>query len=579
MNRIKKSILYTVIALSFVGCEIETLYPESKNLIKGSNTQKLELFSKKSLITEIVDDYDHPIFKKFINDSHVNLSRDTKYIFSVPIPLNNLKNLAIEGNGATICFPIIGIGIQIDYSSNIRIQNLIIDNTDDNGIAYYSNPEEGRINITNSDYIILDKLNIKEQGSTPNNSLNHIQINVYNSTKCDILNSTIQSSHGELIVLDGSNDCKVINNKTFKGQSGIATKGRILSWYRGYRSLIKDNYVYGTSTASITINDRQSIVENNIIKGDSTSFKGGPGIRFGHYQDKNGNDYVHLRAKNCIARMNKIFNFLIPNIGAGGSSATGIKVDASVGTDGYGLININNNVIKNCRKGITISNAPGQSGEIKNNIIETNTEGISIFSPDANNLSDFQIIDNHITSAGIGYEEYAVRLFRSNASLIGNTINLNSIYKYAKAIEIKENSIYARVDIINNTLNVNGNYGIHHSNKEMDSSKIKTNIINNSRVGMLLKSKNSIISNNTIKNADDYGILFWDGSDNNIVENNFISVSFSAAIRLHNTKSINITNNFFELLAGESLYAVYKSAYNFDPTIIDNSHNWPNSNN
>ncbi|MFT4848169.1 MAG: hypothetical protein ACI83B_000695 [Sediminicola sp.] len=46
----------------------------------------------------------------------------------------------------------------------------------------------------------------------------------------------------------------------------------------------------------------------------------------------------------------------------------------------------------------------------------------------------------------------------------------------------------------------------------MNLSNIMGYTINDSRVGILLKNKNALTSNNIIKNAQDYGILFWDDS-------------------------------------------------------------------
>lgn len=564
--------------LVFYGCDKETDFSKPANTL---NLQYLELNSNLVSQTENVDSYNHPIFNEIRDYNHVTLAANTKYIFSVPILMDDMTGLTLNGNGSTICFPFNGVGIQINHSSNIKIHNLIVDNTDDNNQSYYSNPEEGRLNILNSDHVVVDNVEIEEQGSTPENFLNHIQVNVYNSTDCEVSNSIVKNSHGELIVIDGSNDCKVINNKTYHGQSAIATKGRILSWYRGYRTTIKNNYVYGTSTASITVNDRQTVVENNQIYADSITYKGGPGIRFGHYKDT-GDFFKHLRAKNCIARLNTVSDFLNAITGPEGSAATGIRVDATVGIDGYGMVTIENNLIQNCKQGVTVSNAPGQSGKIRDNQIQVTAAGISIYSSDENNLADFEIIDNEIISNGLDFideNDFVVRLMRSQGNIDGNIITLNSSSRYAKAIEIRGNSSSARVDIIGNVLNVNDNYGIHHTDKELDQSNIVNNAISNARVGMLLKSKNTSVSSNNISNATEYGILFWKGSENCTVMNNFISVSFSAAIRLHNTKDINVINNGFNLLAGSSLYSVYKSAYNHNPIIENNLHNWPNQSN
>ena len=311
---------------------------------------------------ENINDSSHPIFLNFVSGNTFDLAINTKYVFNVPITLNNIQNFTLNGNGATLCFPYNGTGIEINSCSNVLVKNLVIDNSYSNGHRYYSLIDKARIYKTSSQFDVMDSVTINEQLHPPTSGENHIQINIYDSTSNEVKNCTINDSKGELIVIDGSNDCKVINNRTFGGWSGIATKGRILSWYRGYRTTIIDNNVYGTSTASITINDRQSVVENNVISGDSLSLTGGPGIRFGHYQDANGNDYVHLRAKNCTARGNRISNFLTSTPGPGGSSAAGIKIDASVGVHGYGSINVENNIIANCKSGIMVSNAPGQTG-------------------------------------------------------------------------------------------------------------------------------------------------------------------------------------------------------------------------
>lgn len=572
---IKFKVVIKLVAILF----ITTSCIDSGNMINDediniSEIKNIDEIKNLEPILEYVNNYNHPIFDEFKNNHTVELNSNTKYIFSIPILLNGYNNLTINGNGATLCFPFNGEAISIDNCNHINIINLTIDNVDEAGNKYLSAIEAGRIDMRNSSFVVLNSLIMNEQLKPAINPPNYIQINIYNSTSCEVLNSVVYYSSGELIVVDGSNDCVIKGNRTFKGDSGIATKGRIISYYRGYRTIIKDNEVYNCIAASITVNDRESLVEDNFITSDEGTI-GGPGIRFGHANNEARN------AKNCIARGNIITNFKQAHPHSS-SSAVGIKIDASVDMNGYGNITIENNEIRNCKEGITVSNAPGQSGVIKNNIIETDGLGISIFSPDEQILANFEIFQNTITSEGSNYDvnhEYAVRFFNSSINFHNNAINLLTSYKYARAVDISHNVKSARVNIIDNNITVNNNYGIQHTSAHMYGSNITGNVINNPGVGMLLKCENSLIFKNTINNSSIYGIYLFDGAKNSKVEQNTISVSYSAGIRMHNTDKILIVENRLTLLAGSSLYAVYKTAWNGTPTFEDNFHNYPHLHN
>ncbi|GAA4275183.1 right-handed parallel beta-helix repeat-containing protein [Aquimarina gracilis] len=584
-------IILFVSALFIIACS-----HDSDELISPSE-RGYELKSGISIIE--INNTNDPIFELFRSNNTVELQVNTKYIFRVPIVLNDINNLTINGNNAKFCFPFDGIAVSILNGKDVLIKDLTIDNKDSSGNYYLSGIEKGRVDVRSSSFISLDNVMLNEQRKpqdTAKTRKNHIQVNLYNSTNCSVLNSNLRFSNGELIVVDGSNDCLIKNNVTYGGWSGIATKGRFISpgFYRGYRTIVDLNEVYDCTTAGITINDRQTEVTSNTIKNLGGENVGGPGIRFGHALVDNGANGTmpidHLTAKNCVARGNIIDGFLVKNV-LPASSPVGIKIDASVDKDGFGSILIEENQITNCRYGITVSGVVGQSGQITNNAIQVLGNGIDIFALANNPAQKFDILGNTITTNGSNFSSdwgnYAFRYFNSFGTIKGNTINLTSSNKYAAAIGIARNTEHARVTIQENILNLNRNHGIFQPGEKeylqfhrMKKAHIENNTINNSYIGMLLKCEDSKILNNEILDATGYGMLFWDTSKNNEIAFNTISVQHSACIRIHNTENTQIHHNNFALEVGESLYAIYKTAWNGNPTIHSNNNlNFPFINN
>src|SRR5690606_25048501 len=145
------------------------------------------------------------------------------------------------------------------------------------------------------------------------------------SSFCTVRNSTIKGSEGELIFLNASEDCFIIENNLTGGWSGVGTSGineGFISKY-GYRNKIKFNTISDAVTAYITVNDRDALVDQNTIFSTNPDKFGGPGIRFGH-ESVNGGNYKF--ATNAICTSNNISGLLTPSPG-GDYEAVAIKLD------------------------------------------------------------------------------------------------------------------------------------------------------------------------------------------------------------------------------------------------------------
>jgi len=540
------------------GCKDENITP-----LPNLNQRNTDILKGKT----VTIDYSNLDFLKSIkSDTIVKLNKYDTYELLIPIQLSNLENFILDGNGATIKVLFNGKAIDVTNSSDITIKNFKIDNGNK---KYTSNINEGRIHLLASSRVLIDSLTIYEQ-LEPGNAGPYHQILFKDCNYSIIQNSVIEHSRGELITLESSSDCVVKNNKTFNGWSGIATKGSRINGSDsfGYRNYILNNEVYNADAASITINDRETIVENNLVQSNirdsNGNFIGGPGIRFGHYKDNEGDDLNYLRAVGCKAINNRIFNFTKGN-GLNSSSPVGIKVDATTDVNGKGGIIIEGNTISNCLNGITVSNEGGQRGSINSNNINVLNQALEFYSGIIGYPQDFLVRHNNISTRN---NTYAIKIWYSNVLFENNTVITNSVDPTNYCIEISNNTENERIYILNNRLKLKGTIGIYHLNGALNNAVIANNLISSSEKGMVLKCKDSLISNNTIDNTIKEGVSLWEGADNTTIVNNKISTSTNSCIYLRYTSNIKIDKNILTYKNNQlNGYAIYYSDGNTNKII------------
>lgn len=424
------------------------------------------------------------VFDLIKSDTVIILESDTVYELYAPVLIENVNNFTLRGNGATLRFMFNGKGLNIKGCSNIVLTNLVIDN--DNG-KFKSGANEGRINIESTAKAVVDSIIMQKQSIRSAEGPNH-QIVIYFCKESSLLHSVFEESQGELIMLKSSENCVISQNKTTGGWSGIATAGDNIAGVEsyGYRNKILDNEVKNATAALITINDRDALVEGNVIHSTikkNGEYVGGPGIRFGHFQDKDNKLLNHLRAVRGKAIENKIFNFTqatAPKF----SIPYAIKVDATVSELGEGGVTITGNEINNCRYGIGVSNQGGQSGIIEDNDLRVLEYAISLYSAKRNSPHNFIIRNNAIKNSE---NAYAMRLWYSSAEVVGNTIEMRSRDGQLYAIGIANNTDNERVKIIGNRLHLNGTIGVYQINGYVNKESIQGNKIEGTKSGVVLK--------------------------------------------------------------------------------------------
>ena len=165
--------------------------------------------------------------------------------------------------------------------------------------------------------------------------------------------------------------------------------------------LIKNNVIKNTLAAGITINNTNTLCENNTIFFENCTVEG-PGIRLGH---------LHALANNCTVSHNHI-KWINSKASGASTSNRGISIDA--GNNNV----IVDNIIENVPEGIASSVSNKTGTIIKNNVIKGATNnGISVYEGnDAQNSC--VILNNEIRmSAGTG-----IWVRNCNTVITSNTI-------------------------------------------------------------------------------------------------------------------------------------------------------------
>lgn len=471
------------------------------------------------------------------SDAIVRLNEFEIYDLGITIEIKDVNNFILDGNGATLRTNN-NIRFNINNCKNIVIRNFKIDNN-----GYYSLPNIGTINVVDCDKVVLESIRINAQKLTSTNPNPSHQVKFLRCSNSVIMNSEVNTARGELICLESCTDCTVKGNKTYGGWSGIGTIGSIgTNETFGYRNHITENYVYDADAAYITINDRQTIVDNNFII--STKNLGGPGIRFGH-NEENGTALNHLRAVDCQCIGNSIYNMLNP-LGITSSTPCGIKLNATTDANGKGGILIRDNLIRNCKNGIEVSDKDNQFGTIDSNIIDVTDLGILLYTIKILNPHNFRITNNTISNTN---DCSAVSIYHSTIFFSDNTIYSKSNSSTISTMSLKELTSGDKILIDNNKFYLNGTIGIEEKECGLDGAIISGNTIYDCEKGLSLRCNNTLIKSNIIDKSKSYGIclgiydtiLFIPTVNVTILQNEISSLK--ASIYLTGTSNIKINNN------------------------------------
>ena len=165
---------------------------------------------------------------------------------------------------------------------------------------------------------------------------------------------------------------------------------------------------------------------------------------------------------------------------------------------------VKDNIVKSCKDdGIYIIH--GDNSIITGNIANLNgRNGIHCTGEDC-------VIENNTANLN---KVYGFSLGGHNSTIIGNTANSNNQMGF-EMLAMYNNTI------TNNTANVNGWYGIRFSGRNVTLTNNTAN--SNGNMGFFLwSSRENTLTNNTA-NSNDYGIYLEDSSNENTIENNSVS--------------------------------------------------------
>ena len=267
-----------------------------------------------------------------------------------------------------------------------------------------------------------------------------------------------------------------------------------------------------------------------------------------------------------------------------------VTIDASNSPTGSGIL-INNSkndyfIIRNCMvfnaddiffdSGIWMENT--NNGTIFNNDFSDNNLGIYLIGCEKNNIMDNTVnnngyngiyldtdcFNNNITGNTANNNIYGIQLYR-NCDY--NNVSLNNV-AFNEDYGIYLNSHTSSCDnnlLVNNIVNDNNRYGIYFTQDNNENSVINNTIFNNLYAGVyvhrghynnltgnviyenevgidLADCDNMIITDNTVNNNLQIGIIVQYNSDNNVVKNNTVNQN-DLGIRLDNCDYNNVTGN------------------------------------
>jgi parallel beta-helix repeat protein len=345
--------------------------------------------------------------------------------------------------------------------------------------------------------------------------------------------------------------------------NGLGTIGNGIYFDDVIHGTIVNNTIYNNGWSGVNVARRSdfNIIANNTIFNNSED-----GIRLGEgipshnntlYNNtiyKNGwNGILVTASENNTIESNTIYN----------SGRVGIVIES--GSDNCSIIE--NHVYSNKGSGICIKNA--ESNKIFNNSIHENDwNGIFLVQSSNNFISNNTVHDHNYTG---------ILLFSSS----NNTISHNIAYNHNRSgIKIGEADSNNNT-IFSNTIYNSGGSGILVGFLPIFSNIINNTCFNNSRnwsgssISDYATSGISIcssanVSNNSVFDNFDNGILIWNVSKNTVVSNNIIrnngrhgiSVAFANTTTVANNEVFNNTNDGIHLFGSLNNSVLNNSIYN-----------------
>ena len=253
---------------------------------------------------------------------------------------------------------------------------------------------------------------------------------------------TSEYTEGEnIIVYDGSGVVQKCKCKGGWSGIGVAIYGASVKTPKqgdpSAKVIVRGNMVRNTLAAGITINNYNTICENNKVVFENCTVEG-PGIRLGH---------THTPATNCVVR-NNIITWKGSKASGASTSNRGISIDA-----GNGNL-VEDNKVENVPEGIASSVSNKTGTVIRNNTIKgASTNGVIIFE-DLNSGNTCVIEDNDIRMI----EGSGIWVRSCNAKIIGNIIkfvegNPDEVYGNYSFIGLRiEDNINVETTVANNTV-------------------------------------------------------------------------------------------------------------------------------
>jgi len=500
------SITYTFLnsgTIDFLGATVERVYGNSSDKTNTGGIRNLPGSTCNLTNCNIMDGDTHGIYAEGNETVNVTL---------------NIANCVITNTTSDV---LDGNGIFINGNSNVLINNVTINNTQEDGIKLIDTVNvtiQGDTVISNSqaDGIYLDDSTVIVDGAhIHDNGQRGIYLETSNSSY--IANSTIAMNNGIGIMGDYGNNLTEIYNNTISGNyGGLCLVGTNIS--------VTENNVSMNRYTGIILDGAYNTIANN--------------------NASNNNYGISISGSNSNITNNNVYSnsgFGIYMSASNNNIAFGNTISDNMYGFSIGLCNgctiANNTASSNHRYGIYLYEADGNN--ITNNNASSNDRyGIYLYGADGNNITNNEASNNSYTEEYSESYGYGIYLDHSD----GNAIDTNTVCSNHYHGIRYEYSSYN--NITNNTILNNGIYGIINFSPS-DGNFIAKNSIWNNDVGIRIGSNTTTIIGNTVSNNDAYGIMIVGACYNRLTDNTMVDnglLLYGDSLLQWNTHVIDTTN-------------------------------------
>ncbi len=487
---------------------------------------------------------------------------------------NKLKNIISNSNNEH--------GIEIEQATGNTLENITVNNNSQYGIYLTSSSNNNLTNITlnnNNDYSIFLK------SSSNNNILTNITSNnnyggieFHSSSNNNLDNSIFQENTYLDVYIYANQDSYCDNNFTNITGSG----GRAIEYYN-YSATIQDKVLSGL----ILCNADNSTVNNVTIKGSDTLQNNGIwlirvdnvsvsdvnssgnyyGIRFEF--SSNNNTLANITVNNNsygVGFYSSNNNNTLINITANSNSYQGINLDSD--SNNNTLTNITTN--SNTQDGIIIQSS---SNTLQNIISNSNNRGIYLSSSSNNSLTNITANSNNygiliqyssnniLKNSNMSNNNYDFRIEGNSNANHNNDIDTSNIVDYSYKIYYNYSisnyvfdlttapeagtiicAVCDNVTVKDLNLSHHNYYGLYFFNTT--NSRIE-NITSNSNnyFGIYLSSSSNNLLQNITTNSNNYDGIYLSSSSNNSLQNiNANMNSNSLGIGLYDSSNNTLQN-------------------------------------